>query len=111
MKFEGGYDVTVPLGRLPGYDPQFELVILSVKEFVQMNEDHGERLRSSDIWTIARHPWPRWLPLHSVTCRQDPHDLVRREISRKNRQLVRKRDRAAGRPRLPAARSFLPRVY
>lgn len=39
---------------------------------VQMIGDDGERLRSSDIWTLARHPWPRWLPLHSVTCRQDP---------------------------------------
>ncbi|MPC15928.1 hypothetical protein E2C01_008733 [Portunus trituberculatus] len=25
---------------------------------VQMTGDDGERLRSSEIWTIARHPWP-----------------------------------------------------
>lgn len=45
---------------------------LRAAKVVQMTGDDGERLRSSEIWTLARHPWPRWLPHHSVTCRLDP---------------------------------------
>lgn len=37
----------------------------SVVQAVQMIEDDGVQVRSSDIWSILRHPWPRWLPLHN----------------------------------------------
>lgn len=65
-----GYDVISSFTETAG--DEIEVAADSVVKVVQMIGDDGERLRSSDIWTIARHPWPRWLPLHSVTCRLDP---------------------------------------
>ncbi|KAK3863079.1 hypothetical protein Pcinc_031109 [Petrolisthes cinctipes] len=45
--------------------------------------DDGERLRSSDIWTLARHPWP------SAGAKGDAEELKKRKEANKkiNKQI------------------------